>query len=377
MTTRRAQSGLRNSDAEKAARLRILRTTQIGPATFHAVLTRFGNAINALRHWAEIEGRLRKTRAATLPSESAIDQELAAIERFGATLIAHEPGYPECLAETEPAPPFIVARGNLDLLARPAVAIVGSRNASALGQRFARTIAGDLGNAGLIVVSGLARGIDTAAHLGAISTGTIAVMAGGVDIVYPPENARLHDRIASEGVILSEMPMGLQPTAQHFPRRNRIVSGLSSGVLVVEATMNSGSLITARLAAEQGREVFAVPGSPLDPRATGTNALLRQGAKLTERADDVLSELTFGTRPVPPLPSTADTQASPPPTAEATTGLEAEILTRLGRTPVETDELVRLTGASPAAVAAALMDLEFAGLLTRHHGHRVALSDSA
>ncbi len=378
MTTRRAQSGLKKPDAETAARLRILRTNNVGPATFHAVLSRFGSARNALRHWAEIEGRLRKPRTVTLPSEAAIDQELAAIERFGATLIAHDdPAYPACLAETEPAPPFIVARGNLDLLARPAIAIVGSRNASALGQRFARTMAGELGTAGLAVVSGLARGIDTAAHLGAIGTGTIAVMAGGADVVYPPENAKLHAQIASDGVIVSEMPMGLQPTAQHFPRRNRIVSGLAFGVLVVEATMNSGSLITARLAAEQGREVFAVPGSPLDPRATGTNALLRQGAKLTERAEDVLSELTFGRRPAPPHPSTANAQPSPPLVIDETPGLEAEILTRLGRTPVETDELVRLTGASPAAVAAALMDLEFAGLLTRHHGQRVALSDSA
>lgn len=378
MATRQRQSGLRNADQEKVARLRILRTASIGPATFHSVLARFGSARKALQHWDDMAGRMRRSGPTTLPSEAAIEQELAAINRFGATLIAHdEAGYPASLAEADPAPPFIVAKGRLDLLQRPAIAIVGSRNASALGQRFARTIAAELGNAGMVIVSGLARGIDTAAHHGSLGTGTIAVMAGGADIVYPPENARLHALVASEGVVMSEMPMGLQPTAQHFPRRNRIVSGLSSGVLVVEATMNSGSLITARFGAEQGREVFAVPGSPLDPRASGTNALLRQGATLTERAEDVLAELTFGTRPdlagrTPEPPQ--GTVASEP---DSVPGLEAEILNRLGPTPVETDELVRLTGASPAAVAAALLDLEFAGLLTRHHGQRVALRDSA
>jgi DNA processing protein len=261
--------------------------------------------------------------------------------------------------------------GNASVLNRTIVAIVGARNASALGQRFARDIARDLGAAGVAVASGLARGIDTAAHKGSLKTGTIAVMAGGIDVVYPPENEGLFRDVIVEGAAVSEMPFGQQPTAQHFPRRNRIISGLARGVVVVEATLNSGSLITARLAGEQGRDVFAVPGSPLDPRAKGTNGLLRQGAILTESAEDVLTHLSPQlTRPKPMAPAP---QPAPPP-LENTDALQAEILRRLGPAPVEIDELVRLLSASPAEVAAALLDLEFAGQLTRHPGQKVGLA---
>ncbi len=371
------ETALTISEAEKHARVRLLRAEAVGPATFHAVLARFGSAVKALRHWSDIARRIRKSGSLALPPDDTIRREIDAIRAFGGTLIAHdEPGYSRMLAGAEPCPPFLIVKGRTELLAQPAIAVVGSRNASAIGQRFARTIATDLGAAGFAVVSGLARGIDTAAHKGSLETGTIAVMAGGLNVVYPPENARLHSEIAERGLLVSEVTFGQQPTAQHFPRRNRIVSGLSKGVLVVEATLHSGSLITARLAVEQGRDVFAVPGSPLDPRASGTNALLRQGAILTESAEDIITELTIGHRQPTPGHRPPRSHRPPEESASEEAGLQSEILARLSRTPVETDELVRLTGAPPSAVAAALLDLEFAGLLTRHHGQRVALSDS-
>lgn len=369
------ENRLRLSDAERLARLRILRAPGVGAVTFHAVLERFGSATRAIGHWNAIARRLRRTRDLNLPGTSDIERELDGIERFGATLIAHdEQGYPRLLAAGENPPPFIAAKGRLELLGRPALAMVGARNASAVGLRFARHMAADLGTAGLVIVSGLARGIDTAAHRGALSTGTIAVMAGGIDVVYPPENAGLHAEIGDIGILVSEIAFAQQPTAQHFPRRNRIVSGLSHGVLVVEATLNSGSLITARLAGEQGRDVFAVPGSPVDPRASGTNALLRQGAILTETADDIITALSFdGGRPrerhAPPPRA-----PRPPESLGPDSDLQQQILEKLGRTPVETDELVRQTGASAAEVGIALLDLEFAGLLTRHSGQRISLS---
>ena len=362
-------------EAERIARLRLLRTPSVGAATFHAVIQRFGSASKAIAHWSALSSRLRRDQPATLPAHDVAERELKVINTCGASLIAHdEQDYPALLAATENPPPFIIVRGRRELLGRPSLAIVGSRNASAIGQRYARNIATDIGAAGLVIVSGLARGIDTAAHRGSLPTGTIAVMAGGIDIVYPPENENLHAQIADTGLLVSEVPCGQQPTAQHFPRRNRIISGLAHGVLVVEATLNSGSLITARLAGEQGRDVFAVPGSPLDPRATGTNALLRQGAILTETADDILMALTFEhgrNRPPQPRRETARSgQPQVPPPGD----LQSEILARLSATPVEIDELVRQTGATAASVSAALLDLEFAGLLTRHPGQRVSCS---
>jgi len=364
-------------EAERVARLRLLRTPSIGPATFHAVLGRFGTATQAIAHWSAMGKRLRRTQPPPLAGTEAAKRELKAIETCDAFIIAHdEPAYPALLAATDNPPPFIIAKGRTELLGRPSLAIVGSRNASAMGQRYARNIAADIGAAGLVIVSGLARGIDTAAHKGSLQTGTIAIMAGGIDVIYPPENESLHAEICEAGLVVSEVPCGQQPTAQHFPRRNRIISGLSHGVLVVEATLNSGSLITARLAGEQGRDVFAVPGSPLDPRATGTNSLLRQGAILTETADDVLLALTFEQAKLRPARSHLPTFAPAPEASPPLEDLQAEILSRLGATPVETDELVRQTGASAASISAALLDLEFAGLLTRHPGQRVSSSQN-
>ncbi|MBP6014913.1 MAG: DNA-processing protein DprA [Alphaproteobacteria bacterium] len=355
---------------ERFARLRLIRSTNIGTVTFWALLERYGDAITAIEALPNLVRKSAK-RPIKLFSADEATREFDATDKAGARLIAHgEADYPPGLAELDGPPPIITVRGQTKLFARDTIAIVGARNASALGQRFAREIARNLGAAGLVVASGLARGIDTAAHTGSLPTGTIAVMAGGVDVVYPPENQKLYDEIATKGAVISELPMGQQPTAQHFPRRNRIISGLARGVVVVEATLNSGSLITARLAGEQGRDVFAVPGSPLDPRAKGTNGLIRQGAVLTESAEDVLSALGPREAPVRRLPTRHPTAVA---ILHNTDALQREILKRLGPAPVEIDDLIRLLGASAAEVSAALLDLEFAGQLTRHPGQRVSI----
>ena len=358
------------SDAERKARLRLIRANAIGQATFWALIDRYAGAEAAIAALPSLSRKSPRGRPIVLPSLDDVDREVEATHKHGAKLIAcGESDYPPLLAALDGPPPVVTVLGNASLLHRDVLAIVGARNASALGQRFAREMARDLGVAGVVVVSGLARGIDTAAHKGSLSTGTIAVMAGGIDVVYPTENAPLYKEIAERGAAISEMPIGLQPTAQHFPRRNRIISGLARGVVVVEATLNSGSLITARLAGEQGREVFAVPGSPLDPRAKGTNGLIRQGATLTESADDILA--LFNSQPFA-YPKHEAAPAKPTAAPENTDKLQAEILRRLGPAPVEIDELVRLLGASPAEVSAALLDLEFAGHLTRHPGQKVS-----
>ncbi|MBI1211036.1 MAG: DNA-protecting protein DprA [Alphaproteobacteria bacterium] len=351
------------SEEERLARLRLIRSDTIGGVTFWGLINRFGSALEA------ISAVKPKT---FIPLDEA-QRELDALREAGGRLIAcGEPDYPRALAAVDVPPPLLSVRGSLEVLAREMIAIVGARNASALGARFAREMAVELGSAGFAVASGLARGIDTAAHKGSLPTGTCAVMAGGIDVVYPPENKTLYDEIVERGVVVSELPFSFKPVAQHFPRRNRIISGLARGVVVVEAAMNSGSLITARIAGEQGRDVFAVPGSPLDPRARGTNGLLRQGAILTESAEDVLTALQ----------STLEPHAEPPravlwqPNADEISGLRREILNRLGPSPVEIDELVRQIGSLPAAVAAALLDLEFEGKISRHAGQKVALSGS-
>ena len=251
--------------------------------TFYAMLRRFGSARAALEALPRLARRSERARTVTAVSRAAGEAELAALRRLGARLVCWgEPGYPGALAHIEDAPPLLTVLGRSELLSWPMVAVVGARNASANGRRLARELAAGLGQAGLVVVSGLARGIDAAAHLGAIETGTAAIVAGGVDIVYPEQNRGLYDALRRQGAVVAELPLGSEPQARHFPRRNRIISGMALGVLVVEAAARSGSLITARYALEQGREVFAVPGSPLDPRCRGANDLLRRGATLTE-----------------------------------------------------------------------------------------------
>ena len=316
-------------------------------------------------------------------SRGNADKEMAALARLGARLLCWgEPGYPETLANIEDAPPVLTLLGRGELLTAPIIAIVGARNASANGRRLAHELAAGLGEAGIIVVSGMARGIDAAAHGGALATGSIAVVAGGVDVVYPEENRGLYRALAERGAVVAELPPGTEPQARHFPRRNRIISGMALGVVVVEAAARSGSLITARFALEQGREVFAVPGSPLDPRCRGTNDLLRSGATLTETAADVttqLGPLLQGAQPLPPaarrtlrLPFEAPAQPVPPAPIAVEGDLDL-LVERLGPTPVAVDELVRQCQLSPAAVATLLLELELSGRIERHPGNLVSL----
>lgn len=360
---------------EKLEWLRLIRSENVGPITFYQLLARFGSAaaaLDALPGLAKHGGRNRPIR---IPSRAAIEEELDAIEAIdGALLYRDEPGYPAPLRAIEDAPPVLILRGHAHLLERRMVGVVGARNASASGRRFARQLAAELGEAGFVVVSGLARGIDASAHDGALQSGTIAVMAGGVEIVYPEENRALYDGIVRQGLAVSEMPPSTVPQGRHFPRRNRIVSGLSLGVVVIEAAERSGSLITARLAAEQGREVFAVPGSPLDPRCKGTNGLIREGAHLTESAVDVIAALEEISRCSPAEEKPQTPSALPASVRES--GLESAcrlILEALGPTPVPVDEILRQSHLSPAMVSMVLLELELAGCLERHPGHRVSL----
>ena len=298
------------------------------------------------------------------------------IAGLGGALVAFgEPAYPPLLAHIEDAPPLLALLGHASLLARKTIAVVGARNATLGGRRFARALAADLGREGYVVASGMARGIDAAAHEGALPSGTVAVLGGGVDVPYPPENAALYEKIREQGAIVSEMACGTQPLARHFPRRNRIISGISCGVVVVEASPQSGSLITARFALDQGREVFAVPGAPGDPRAQGTNGLIRQGAVLTESAADVVAQLAqFGEMRIEEPPSTffpgdmvnADREAGQ--LAQA----RKIILENLGLTPLPVDEIIRNCQFSPAVVLTVLLELELAGRLERHPGNQVS-----
>jgi len=330
----------------------------------------------------------------SLCSSGKAEDEWARWEAIGATLIGiGDTRYPNALAHIPDPPPFFGAIGRLELLEKTGIGIVGARNASANGCLVAETLARDLGAHHLVVVSGLARGIDTAAHRGAIATGTVAVLGGGIDVVYPRQNRRLFETIAGDGLLVSEMPPGTQPMARHFPRRNRIISGLTAGVVVVEAAPRSGSLITARLALEQGREVFAVPGSALDPRSRGTNELIRQGAVLTESADDILRELASmlshmsDTTATPPpsnrlhlvAPPTASTPATDeatkvPPNCVETEGLDRELQSILGPVPTPIDDVIRQLEVPPAALSTALMELELAGRLRRHPGNMVSVA---
>jgi DNA processing protein len=346
----------RLSDDARRAWLRLARTENVGPVTFDQLIVRFGTAARALEG---LPGLARRGgRAIRLASEAEADAELAAGQALGARLIcACEEDFPQALAALDPPPPLIWVRGRAEVLERPCVAIVGARVASAAGQRFARGLASDLGQAGHVVVSGLARGIDAAAHEGAMATGTVAVLGGGVDDVYPSEHASLYARIAEQGCVVSESEPGRAAVARDFPRRNRIIAGLSRAVVVVEAEFRSGSLITARLAAEQGREVLAVPGSPLDPRAKGTNDLIRQGAAICEGAEDVLRALDGlrGFREPERTPYVAQGRGEPD------AALREAVAALLSPTPVSRDELVRATGAPAPLVFAALVELSLAG----------------
>lgn len=344
------------SDAERFARLRLARTDRVGPVAFSQLLQRFGSAVRAVDALPDLIQRSGRDYA--LPSVERVEAELAAGERKGARLILlGDADYPPLLAAVDPPPPLLWTLGDTALLSRPCIGIVGARIASAGGQRISRGLSQQLGEAGHMVVSGLARGIDAAAHLGALPTGTVAVLGGGVDEMYPSENADLYRQIVEQGCVVSESPVGARAQARDFPRRNRIISGLSRGVIVVEAEIRSGSLITARLANEQGRDVFAVPGSPLDPRSKGPNELLRQGAILCEGLEDV--ERAFTTlRTLREPPADSPFIGAPDELDEAV--LE-QVAALLSPTPTPRDELARALDLPISIVASALLELSFAG----------------
>jgi DNA processing protein len=366
------------SDDERLAWLRLSRSEKVGPMTFHRLLTSFGSAEAALAALPELALRGRGRPPAICPASAAAD-ELARLYALGGRLIAScEADYPAALAGIPDAPPLIAALGNASLLARRSIAIVGARNASANGRLLAETLARDLGEMGWAIASGLARGIDAAAHQGALESGTVAVLAGGIDQPYPPETEPLYRAIAQRGLLLAELALGRVPQARHFPRRNRIVSGICEGTVVVEAAIRSGSLITARLAGEQGRQVMAMPGSPLDPRCRGANQLIREGAILVENAaqvDEALRGLAGGRplghdeerQPVNQVAEESELSDFPPESSLAA------VESQLGPSPVAVDELLRRCQLSAPFLRMTLLELELAGRLQWHPGNRVSL----
>lgn len=371
MTPRADRDGL-------IARLRLARAENVGSRTYQALVRRFGSPEAALEALPEMTRRGGRSRAIKAPDPESVAAEVAALSKLGGVLIASDDStYPELLYQIYDPPPVLTALGDPTLLSRPMVGMVGARNASAAGRRFAESMARELGEAGYVVVSGLARGIDTASHHGSLATGTIAVLAGGIDNIYPPENASLYQSIAEQGLLLCDQPLGLTPRSGHFPRRNRIVAGLALGVVVVEATERSGALITARLAAENGRDVFAIPGSPGDPRARGPNRLIKEGAALVESTEDVLSLLREPGRSIPIQPHEPEPEGfdfgpipdDPPPSQDA----QQRVLSALGATPVEVDELVRRCQVTASEAQILLLELELAGRVERHPGNRISL----
>lgn len=357
--------------------LRLVRTEGVGPVAFRRLLARFGSAASALDALPRLARDGGRTTPPVIPSPAEASREIELTYKIGARLLFFgTPGYPELLALLDDAPPCLSLAGDLAALSGPAIAIVGGRNASANGQRLAETLAADLALS-LVVVSGLARGIDSAAHQGALRTGrTVAAIAGGMDVPYPAHNADLQARIAQAGAVITEAPPGTIPQARHFPRRNRIIAGLSLGVVVVEAASRSGSLITARIAQDAGREIFAVPGSPLDPRCHGTNDLLRQGAVLTETAADVLANLPGGPALIPPGPGFQEPEPvwlEPPEAPVDLAQARTQVLALLAPSPTKVDDLVRRCQFSPSAVMAVLLELELAGRVEALPGCRVAL----
>jgi DNA processing protein len=363
-------SQIQLTDSERLDRLRLIRSENVGPRTFRSLLNHFGDARTALEHLPDMARRGGAAgRICTVEEAKA---ELAACKKYGVSLVAPgEASYPTRLATVDDAPPLLAVRGTLDVLARPMIAIVGSRNASGAGLKFAGTLARDLGDAGFVVISGLARGIDQAAHRATVATGTVAVLAGGHDRIYPPEHQDLLAALLEQGAAISEMPLGHVPRARDFPRRNRLISGAALGVVIVEAAHRSGSLITARMAAEQGREVFAVPGSPLDPRAAGTNDLIKQGAALVTTASDVINAV----QPIMERPfALAAREGDDEPLDFDTDPSERErIVALLGPSPVSLDDLIRMSGLSATIVRTVLLELELAGRLERHGGGLLSL----
>ncbi|PYE28436.1 DNA processing protein [Rhizobium sp. PP-CC-3A-592] len=378
-----AGKGIALTDRQRIAWLRLIRSDNVGPVTFRDLINHVGSAETALEMLPELSRRGGSTRAIRIATVAEAERELAIAARCGARFVGiGEPDYPAALRQIDGAPPLLAVKGRASTGIAPALGIVGARNASISGAKFAAMIARDVGRAGYTIISGLARGIDTAAHRASLDTGTIAVLAGGIDKPYPPENVHLLDEITEgQGLAITEMPFGWEPRARDFPRRNRLIAGVALGLAVVEAASRSGSLITARYAADFGRLVFAVPGSPLDPRCHGTNGLLKDGAVVTTEARDILealaplsridlfdqpqareaeSDVDIGTerRPVAALPGDREREA---------------IIDALGPTPVETDDIIRHTGFAASAVYLVLLELDLAGRLHRHPGGLVSL----
>jgi DNA processing protein len=361
------------TEAERIDRLRLIRSDNVGPRTFGMLLQQFGSARAGLQRLQELARRGGATTQMRICSEDKARAELDAGREFGIQLLAPEEAfYPPHLATLDDAPPLLGVLGSLETLLRPMIAIVGSRNASAAGLKFASQLARELGEAGLVVVSGLARGIDQSAHRASIRSGTVAALAGGHDRIYPPEHEELVTEIVGTGAAISEMPLGHEPRARDFPRRNRLISGCALGVVVIEAAHRSGSLITARMAGDQGREVFAVPGSPLDPRSAGTNDLIKQGATLVTDASDVIRALEpIMARPLRlPLDEPEGETPQPDPQADDRT----RIVSLLGPSPVLVDDLIRMANASPMMVRTVLLELELAGRLEWPGGGLVSLT---
>ncbi|UFX42312.1 DNA-processing protein DprA [Bradyrhizobium sp. 41S5] len=367
----RSPSTTELTDTERLNRLRLIRSDNVGPRTFASLLRHFGDAAHALERLPDLARRGGASGPGRITSEADAAAEFAACAKFGIDLVAPEEAhYPARLATIDDAPPLLGVRGARDTLMRPMIAIVGSRNASGAGLKFAGQLARDLGDAGFVVISGLARGIDQAAHRATVASGTVAVLAGGHDRIYPPEHEDLLAALLARGAAISEMPLGHVPRARDFPRRNRLISGASLGVVVVEAAHRSGSLITARMAAEQGREVFAVPGSPIDPRAAGANDLIKQGATLVTEAADVISAVT----PIMERPVMLSAREDDEPLDFATDASDrARIINLLGPSPISLDDLIRMADVSPAVVRAVLLELELAGRLERHGGGLVSM----
>lgn len=372
------RNGIALTERQRIAWLRLIRSDNVGPATFRDLINHCGSAETALEMLPELSRRGGSTRSIRIASVAEAEKELAFAHRFGARFVGiGEPEYPAALRQIDGAPPLLAVKGNLDVTTLPSLGIVGSRNASISGAKFAAMIARDVGRAGYSIISGLARGIDTAAHRASLDTGTIAALAGGLDQPYPPENVPLLEEITGgNGLAISEMPFGWEPRARDFPRRNRLIAGVSLGLTVVEAASRSGSLITARYAGDFGRLVFAVPGSPLDPRCHGTNGLLKDGAIVTTEAQDILqalaplSRVDLFTQVKAEEPGASGTgEMSPPPDDSERT----RITDALGPTPVEIDDIIRHTGLAASSVYLVLLELDLAGRLHRHPGGLVSL----
>lgn len=365
-------------EQERLDWLRLIRTDSIGPITFYQLIERFGSAGEALKALPELAKRGGRKTPLVAPNERDVVREYKALQKMGARLVcAADTSYPLALTATDDTPPVLSVVGDVSMLNKSCVAIVGARNASLNGRKMASKLAKDLGAKDQIVVSGLARGIDTAAHQGALESGTIAVVAGGIDVVYPPENQGLYDAIKERGLIVAESALGAKPFAASFPRRNRIVSGLSKGVIVVEANKHSGSLITARMAGEQGRDVFAVPGSPMDPRAAGPNHLIREGATLVRNADDVIEAIMNFSGNSLREPPAAQVRFSPPSSSglheKPPENVQDSILSHLSFTPIYVDELVRACHLTISVVQTCLLELELAGRIERLPGNKIII----